>query len=147
MSLSYAAFGSSETGVTEAPSGEWVDVKFDVEHADPADAHSGANPSILKGKPSVYSLEFGCEIVGADVGTVFDVDAAEYQYDGSVKPAVDRLKESGKTTSTRLTETLTLHHSAVGWLQKDRKLRIRVRSHAPGPVTIKNARVSVAYSE
>lgn len=141
----YASFGSSEHGETELTPGEWVRIGFDSEAADPTDVHSGAGVSIVKGAPSLYSLEFGGEIVGASAGIVFDVDAAEYEYDGSVKPAVDRLREAGKTTSAGLTDTLTVHHSAVGWVQKGRKLCIRVRSHAPTPVTIKNARVSVAF--
>jgi len=141
----YGSFGSSEHGETELLPGEWVRIGFDTEAADPTDVHSGAGVSIVKGGPSLYALEFGGEIVGAPVGTAFDVDAAEFEYDGSVKPAVDRLKESGKTTSAALTDTLTVHHSAVGWVQKGRKLCIRVRSHAPTPVTIKNARVSVAF--
>lgn len=145
-SVMYASFGSSSAGSTTVEPGTWTDVLFDTEYADPTDVHpSGANPSILKGKPYVYSLEFGAEIVGASVGTVFDVDAAEYEYDGSVKPAVDRLKETGKSTSGVLTDTLTVHHSAVGWVQKNRKLRIRVRSHATVPVRVVNARVSVAF--
>ncbi len=141
----YASFGSSETGMTELPPGEWVRIKFDTEAADPTNVHSGAGNSVVKGGPSLYALEFGGEIVGALPGVTFDVDTAEFLYDGSVKPAVDRLKESGKTTSAALTETLTVHHAAVGWVQKDRKLSVRVRSHAPTPVKIKNARVSVAF--
>lgn len=141
----YGSFGSSDQGETVLIPGEWVRIKFDTEAADPTDVHSGAGVSIVMGGPSLYALEFGGEIVGAPVGTVLDVDAAEFLYDGSVKPAVDRLKESGKTTSAALTDTLTVHHSAVGWVQKGRKLCIRVRSHAPTPVKIKNARVSVAF--
>lgn len=141
----YASFGSSEHGETELIPGEWVRIGFDTEAADPTDVHSGAGVSVVRGGPSLYALEFGGEIVGALPGTVFDVDAAEFLYDGSVKPAVDRLKEAGKTTSAVLTETLTVHHSAVGWVQKSRKLCIRVRSHAPAPVKIKDARVSVAF--
>ncbi len=143
----YASFGSSEKGVTELPPGEWVRIPFDTEYADPTDVHSGSGVSMIKGKPSLYALEFGGEIVGAPVGTTFDVDAAEYEYDGSVKPAVDRLKEEGKPTSVALSETLTVHHSAVGWVQKNRKLCIRVRSHATGPVQIKEARCSIAFFE
>lgn len=141
----YGSFGSSETGETELPPGEWVRIKFDTEAADPTDVHSGAGVSIVKGSPSLYTLEFGGEIVGAPVGTVFDVDAAEFLYDGAQKPPTDVLKEAGKTTSGNLTDTLTVHHSAVGWVQKGRKLCVRVRSHATVPVTIKNARVSVAF--
>lgn len=141
----YASFGSSAVGQTELSPGEWVRIGFDTEAADPTDVHSGAGVSVIKGDPSLYSLEFGGEIVGAPVGTVFDVDAAEFEYDGSQTPPVDLLKESGKTTSAVLTDTLTVHHSAVGWVQKGRKLCIRVRSHATTPVTIKNARCSVAF--
>jgi hypothetical protein len=144
--VQYASFGSSVTGSTLVNPGDWTDIQFDTEYADPTNVHpSGANPSILKGSPYVYSLEFGAEIVGAAVGTVVDVDAAEYLYDGSAKPPVDRLKEDGKATSAVLSDTLTVHHSAVGWVQKDRKLRIRVRSHATVPVRVVNARVSVAF--
>jgi hypothetical protein len=141
----YGSFGSSEKGETELLPGEWTRIQFDTEAADPTDVHSGAGVSIVKGSPSLYSLEFGGEIVGAPVGTVLDVDAAEFLYDDAVSPPVDRLKESGKPTSAALTETLTVHHSAVGWVQKGRKLCVRVRSHATTPVTIKNARVSVAF--
>lgn len=144
----YGSFGSSVTGATELPPGEWTDVRFDTEYADPTEVHpTGANPSILKGKPYLYALEFGGEIVGAPVGTVFDIDAAEYLYDGAHVPPVDVRKETGKPTSAGLTDTLTVHHSAVGWVQKDRKLRIRVRSHAAETVKIVNARVSVAFWE
>ena len=144
----YGSFGSSVTGFTLIEPGVWTDIKFDIESADPTNVHpAGANPSILKGKPYLYALEFGGEIVGAPVGTVFDIDAAEYLYDGSVKPAVDRLKEEGKPTSAGLSDTLTVHHSAVGWVQKYRKLRIRIRSHATVPVKVVNARVSVAFWE
>lgn len=141
----YASFGSSEHGETELIPGEWVRIGFDTEFADPTDVHSGAGVSMVKGSPSLYTLEFGGEIVGAPVGVVFDVDAAEFEYDGSKKPPADILKEPGKTTSEALTDTLTVHHSAVGWVQKGRKLCIRVRSHATTPVTIKNARCSVAF--
>lgn len=141
----YGSFGSTEKGETELLPGEWVRIQFDSEAADPTDVHAGAGVSIVKGSPSLYSLEFGGEIVGAPVGTVLDVDAAEFLYDGAQKPPTDVLKESGKPTSAILTESLTIHHSAVGWVQKGRKLCIRVRSHAPTPVTIKNARVSVAF--
>lgn len=141
----YASFGSSEHGETELTPGEWVRIGFDTEAADPTDVHAGAGVSIVKGGPSLYALEFGGEIVGGSVGTVFDVDAAEYMYDSAQKPPVDVLKEPGKTSSAVLTDTLTVHHSAVGWVQKGRKLCIRIRSHAPTPVTIKNARCSVAF--
>jgi hypothetical protein len=141
----YGSFGSSEKGETELLPGEWARIQFDTEAADPSDVHSGAGVSFVKGAPSLYALEFGGEIVGAPVGTVLDVDAAEFLYDDSVSPPVDRLKESGKPTSAALTDSLTVHHSAVGWVQKGRKLCIRVRSHASTPVTIKNARVSVAF--
>jgi hypothetical protein len=141
----YASFGSSETGTTELPPGEWVRISFDTESADPTDIHSGAGVSIVRGSPSLYALEFGGEIVGAPVGTIIDIDAAEYRYDGSVKPPADRLKEAGKTTSNILTDTLTVHHTAVGWVQKGRKLCVRARSHAPNPIKLTNARVSVAF--
>lgn len=141
----YASLGSSEHGETVLTPGEWVRIGFDTEYADPTDVHAGAGVSMVKGGPSLYALEFGGEIVGAPVGTAFDVDAAEFEYDGTVKPPVDVLKESGKTTSAALTDTLTVHHAAVGWVQKGRKLCIRIRSHAPTPVTIKNARCSVAF--
>lgn len=144
--MQYASFGSSAVGATVLQPGEWTPVLFDTEFADPTNVHpSGANPSVLLGAPSAYSLEFGAEVVGADVGTVIDFDAAEYLYDGAQKPPRDVLKESGKPTSAALTDTLTVHHSAVGWCQKGRKLRIRARSHAAGPVKIVNARVSVAF--
>lgn len=141
----YGSYGSSEKGATTLVPGEWVRIKFDTEYADPTDVHSGSGESMVKGGPSLYALEFGGEIVGAPVGTVFDVDAAEFLYDSSVKPPVDRLKESGKCTSQALTDTMTVHHAAVGWVQKGRKLCIRVRSHAATPVEIKNARCSVAF--
>lgn len=141
----YASFGSSEHGETELLPGEWVRIGFDTEYADPTDVHAGAGQSVIKGGPSLYSLEFGGEIVGAPVGTVLDVEAAEFEYDGSKTPPVDVLKEGGKNTSAALTDTLTVHHAAVGWVQKNRKLCIRIRSHATTPVTIKNARCSVAF--
>lgn len=149
MSLSYASFGTTVAGATELQPGVWTDVLFDVEHADPTKVHpdNGAAPSILKGAPTVYALEFGAEVVGADVGTVIDLDCAEYLFDGSQRPATDVLKETGKPTSAGLTDTLTIHHSAVGWVQKGRKLRVRARSHAAAPVKIVNARVSVTFSD
>lgn len=143
----YGSYGATEAGATELPPNEWVRVKFDVEHADPTNVHSGDGESVIKGKPTLYALEFGGEIVGAAAGTVIDIDAAEFEYDGSSNPPVDRLKETGKMTSAALTETLTVHHAATGWVQKNRKLSIRVRSHSTVPVTIKNARVSVAFWE
>lgn len=147
--IDYASFGASDSGATECQPDQWTDVLFDTEFADPTGSHpdSGANPTILKGKPYGYALEFGAEVEGATAGDVFDVEAAEYLYDSASSPAVDRLKETGKPTTGALTESLTIHHAAVGSLGKDRKLRIRVRSHADAPVKIKGARVSVAYFE
>lgn len=147
--LQYASFGASTVGKTECQPGEWTDVLFDTEYADPTKVHpdEGANPSILKGKPSLYTLEFGADVEDATVGDVMDVDVAEYVYDKSVSPPVDRLKEQGKATSAALTESFRVHHAAVGNLRKNGKLRVRVRSHAAGPVKIANARVSVCFVE
>lgn len=147
--MDYASFGASDVGKTELQPDEWTDVLFDTEYADPTGAHpdSGANPSILKGKPYIYALEFGADIEGANVGDVFDIDCAEYVYDSSSNPPADVLKETGKPTSHALTEGFMIHHAAVGSVSKDRKLRIRVRSHADVPVKVNNARVSVAFAE
>jgi hypothetical protein len=141
----YASYGSSVAGVTEVPPGEWTDIHFDTEFADPTGAHSGTGATILVGAPNVYALEFGATVDAGVIGDAFDVDASEYKYDGTVTPPVDRLVEEGKVTSQTLSEARTIHHAAVGNVQKGQKLRIRVRSHASVPVQISNARVSVAF--
>jgi len=144
----YASFGASDVGKTELQPNVWTDVLFDTEYADPTKVHpdAGANPSILKGSPTVYALEFGADVEGAVPGDVFDVDAAEYLYNSKATPPADELKETGKPTSVMLTDTNAIHHAAVGSLSKDRKLRVRVRSHAEVPVKLSNARVSVAFT-
>jgi hypothetical protein len=146
--IQYASFGASDVGKTELQPNTWTDVLFDTEYADPTKVHpdTGANPSILKGAPTVYWFEFGADVEGAVPGDVFDVDAAEYLYDGSANPPADLLKETGKPTSVMMTDNNSVHHTAVGSLSKDRKLRVRVRSHAEVPVKLSNARVSVAFS-
>lgn len=149
IDMDYASFGASDVGATECQPNEWTDVLFDTEWADPTKAHpdTGANPTILKGKPYLYVLEFGADVEGAEIGEVVDIDTAEYLYDKSVNPAVDRLVESGKPFNQILTDSYRLHFTAVGNLRKDGKLRVRVRSHAATPVKVTNARVSVMFSE
>lgn len=144
----YASFGASDVGKTELQPEVWTDVLFDTEYDDPTGAHpdKGSNPSLLKGKPTLYTLEFGADIEGGTVGDTFDIDCAEYVYNNKVRPAVDELKETGKSTSMALTGTFRIHHSAVGNLRKDGKLRVRVRSHSPVPVKIAGARVSVLFA-
>lgn len=146
--MDYASFGASEAGPTECAPNTWVDVKFDTEYADPTKSHpdAGSNPTVLVGKPFVYALEFGAEIVGAQPGDVVDVDTSEYLFDKTTTPHSDKLVETGKPANLVLTDSLRLHYTAVGSLRKNGKLRIRVRSHATSPVKVTNARISVAFS-
>lgn len=147
--IGYASFGASQAGPTECDPNEWVDVLFDTEYADPTKVHpdEGANPSILKGEPTLYWLEFGADVEGAQLGDVIDCDTAEYVYDKTVNPPVDRLMESGKIGPNILTDSYRIHFAAVGNLRKNGKLRVRVRSHAASPVKVTNARVSVMFVE
>lgn len=147
--IGYASFGASEQGPTECQPNQWVDVLFDTEWSDPTKVHpdEGANPSILKGEPTLYWLEFGADVEGVQVGDVIDVDTAEYVYDNKATPPVDRLMESGKLSPNVMTDSYRLHFAAVGNLRKGGKLRVRVRSHAASPVKVTNARVSVAFVE
>lgn len=147
--LDYASFGASDVGDTEVQPNVWTDVLFDTEYADPTNAHpdAGSHSSILKGKPTFYVLEFGASVEGAAVGDSLDIDVAEYVYDGLARPPVDELKETGKPTAATLTASFRVHHTAVGSLRKNGKLRVRVFSHAVVPVKITGARVSVAFSE
>lgn len=150
IDMDYASFGATEAGPTALVKDGWVDINFDTEYADPTKAHpdTGSHPTLLLGKPYIYVLEFGADVVGAQPGDVFDVDCAEYVYDGSVKPPVDKLVEEGKTSPYAVTSDMRLHHVAVGSLRKNGKLRVRVRSHSgASDVSIHNARVSIAFSE
>lgn len=147
--IDYASFGASNVGSTECAPGAWTDINFDTEWADPTNVHpdSGSNPSILKGSPTLYWLEFGADVEGAQVDEVMDIDVAEYLYNRDATPPVDELKEQGKPASCALTSEMRLHFSAVGNLRKNGKLRVRVRSHAANPVKVTNARVSVVFSQ
>lgn len=149
IDMDYASFGSSDAGPTSCAPGVWTDVAFDTEYADPTKSHpdSGSNPTVLIGKPYIYTLEFGAEVEGGQLDEVIDIDVAEYLYDKTTTPPSDKLVEPGKLNSIRLTHGFRLHHIAVGSLRKNGKLRVRVLSHAAATVKIKGARISVAYAE
>ena len=149
IDMDYASFGSSEAGPTTCAPGVWTDIAFDTEYADPSKSHpdSGSNPTVLIGKPYIYTLEFGAEVEGGQLDEVIDIDVAEYLYDKTTTPPSDKLVEPGKLNSVRLTHGFRLHHVAVGSLRKNGKLRVRVLSHAAATVKVKGARVSVAYAE
>lgn len=146
--MKYSSFGFNSPDQLVLPPNEWVDIPFREEYADPDNDHvTGLNPSILKGDPSIYSLEFGATLDGA-MGSLVEVRTAEFMYSAG-PPPVDTLVEVGDPSTCLLTSEERAHHAATGSVQEGRKLRVQVRHTVPDstPVTLTRARVRLIFQE
>ena len=137
--MKYGSLGYNGDPV-DVPAGEWWRVPLDTEYADPYGDHSGKNQTFLVGS-AYFCMEGAVTLTGVPAGTKVEIMAAEYEYDSSVTPAVDRLVEKGDPTVARIEEDGTLHHAAVGHCNKNHKLCLVVRT----PVPAKLARARVRY--
>ncbi|MEV0151579.1 MULTISPECIES: peptidoglycan recognition family protein [unclassified Nonomuraea] len=130
--MDYGSFGLSSSSARDLPGNTWVSVPMDTEYADPYGDHSGTGESILLGEPSQYGLSAVVELSGVPVGTPVSLRCAEFQYDSTATPPVDRLKEEGWETTQLLPESGRVGFSDVGHVQEGRKLRVQVKVHASG---------------
>lgn len=145
--MQYSSFGLDSEDAYTIPPNEWTDVKFRLEFADPDNDHvTGLNATILKGDPSIYSLEFGATLVAP--GAVVEVRTVEYLYSAG-PPAVDNLVEIGDPTACLITPDSYIHHSAVGSVQEGRKLRVQIRHSVPSetPVQLIRARARLIFQK
>lgn len=136
--VDYSAFGFNGPAVP-VPAGEWFNVPWPVEYSDPYGSHSGEGSTVLAGEPCLYTLEFGATLAGLPAGTRVLVQTAEYRYDGTATPPVDRLEEEGDPTPHMIELEGLVHHSAVGSVQDGRKLRLQIKT--PVAATLTRARV------
>lgn len=136
--MDYSAFGYNGDPVP-IPAGEWFNVPWDTEYADPYSSHVGEGETVLMGEPCLYTLEFGATLAGLAASTRVLVRTAEYRYDGTVAPPVDVLEEQGDPTPHMIEAEGLVHHAATGSVQDGRKLRLQVKS--PVAATLTRARV------
>lgn len=142
--MRYSAYSLPPADAYEIPRDVWTDVKFSVEHADPDGDHAaGLYPTIIKGAPTIYSLEFGGTLSGASTWDSAEIRTAEFSYSAG-PPAVDTLVETGPVHNVYGPD---LHHSAVGSVQAGRKLRVQIRHNTPGvdPVMLTGANVRIIH--
>lgn len=130
--MDYGSFGLSSSSARDLPGNTWVSIPMDTEYADPYGDHSGTGESILIGEPSQYGLSAVVELAGVPVGTPVSLRCAEFLYDSSATPPVDRLKEEGWETTQLLPSSGRVGFSDFGHVQEGRKLRVQVQVHAAG---------------
>ncbi|MGI5155837.1 hypothetical protein [Microbispora sp. CA-102843] len=130
--MDYGSFGLSQASARNIPGNAWVSVPMDTEYADPYGNHSGTGESILIGEPSQYVLEAAVELAGVPAGTPVSLRTAEFRYDNSATPPVDRMEEAGWEHTVPLPESGRVQFSAVGHVQDGRKLRVQVYVHGDG---------------
>jgi hypothetical protein len=130
--MDYGSFGLSSSSARDVPGKTWVSVPLDTEYADPYGDHSGTGESVLLGEPSQYALEAVVELAGVPVGSVVSLRTAEFRYDKSVTPAVDKLEEAGWEHTTMVPESGRVGFHSIGHVQEGRKLRVQIRVHADG---------------
>jgi len=145
--MQYAAYGRDQSKQPDVPPNEWRDVWFDVEYGDPDNIHTGDSATILKGAPTIFVLEFNGNVSGVPVGTKVKVRATEYALDTAPNPDVDRAVEPGKETPHTIDSEGLIFHNCVGYLQKDRKLRVQIWHNGPTPMKIADASLHVAAAD
>lgn len=140
--MKYGSFGLSDSSARDVPGNAWVSVPLDTEYADPYGEHAGTGESFLNGDPSQYSLAAVVQLEGVPAGTLVSLRSAEFRYDKSVTPAVDRLEEAGWEYTVPLPPSGRVGFSDIGHIQEGRKLRVQVKVHADGQgYRIKGARL------
>ena len=130
--MDYGSFGLSSSSPRALPGDTWVSVPMDTEFADPYNNHSATGETVLLGEPSQYTLEAVVELAGVAAGTYVSLRTAEYRYDSSVTPPVDRLEEASWEHTATLPPSGRVSFSAVGHVQDGRKLRVQVKVHNTG---------------
>lgn len=132
IDMDYGSFGLSSSSARNVPGNIWVSVPLDTEYADPYGDHSGTGESVLLGEPSQYALEAVVELAGVPVGTTVSLRAAEFRYDKTATPPVDKLEEAGWEHTATVPESGRVGFHSIGHVQEGRKLRIQVKVHASG---------------
>lgn len=132
--MDYGSFGLSSSSPRDLPGDTWVSVPMDTEYADPYDHHSGVGETVLLSDdtPSQYSLTAVVQLEGVPAGTLVSLRAAEFRYDKSVTPPVDRLEESGWEYTVPLPPNGRVGFADIGHVQKGRKLKVQVKVHGGG---------------
>jgi hypothetical protein len=132
INMDYGSFGLSSSSPRDLPGDTWVSVPLDTEYADPYADHSGTGESVLIGEPSQYALEAAVELAGVPAGTLVSLRTAEFRYDSTANPPVDRLEEASWEHTATVGPSGRVQFSAVGHVQEGRKLRVQVKVHDDG---------------
>lgn len=132
INMDYGSFGLSSASARDLPGKTWVSVPLDTEYADPYSHHSGVGESVLLGEPSQFVVEAVVELVGVPAYSAVSLRTAEFRYDSSANPPVDKLEEAGWEHTYPLPESGRIGFSSLGHVQEGRKLRVQVYVHADG---------------
>lgn len=130
--MDYGSFGLSSSSARDLPGNVWTAVPMDTEFADPYGHHSGVGETVLLGEPAQYSLSAVVQLEGVPAGTLVSLRSAEFRYDKSATPPVDRLEEAGWEYTVPCPPNGRVGFSDHGHVQEGRKLKVQIKVHASG---------------